>query len=237
MVYFVHRLCCCCSVSAFPFKTILACIKAGGRNKPSIGIKALPFSRSSGQTQWKQRQELPIWPKQIYHCSVILRCFRVVSNSPERDANWFFKLLLGPVYMEWGTPVWWGWVHALEDTKQKKPTPLDRGPPLHVSRVLLSSRLLNSRRPVRKSKFGTCAVTGYCSFNLGWFKTLMLTFAYIHSKRRKLDIFILYKKRQFTYTNKGNSPPMRKFPSFSIFGHVTCHVTISKRQGIFFKVS
>ena len=26
--------------------------------------------------------------------------------------------------------------HALEDTKQKKPTPLDRGPPLHVNRVL-----------------------------------------------------------------------------------------------------
>ena len=25
--------------------------------------------------------------------------------------------------------------HALADTKQKKPTPLDRGPPLHVNRV------------------------------------------------------------------------------------------------------
>ena len=25
--------------------------------------------------------------------------------------------------------------HALEDTKQKKPTPLDQGPPLHVNRV------------------------------------------------------------------------------------------------------
>ena len=25
--------------------------------------------------------------------------------------------------------------HALEDTKQKKPTSLDRGPPLHVNRV------------------------------------------------------------------------------------------------------
>ena len=32
--------------------------------------------------------------------------------------------------------------HALEDTKQKKPTPLDRGLPLHVNRVLLC--LLNS---------------------------------------------------------------------------------------------
>ena len=28
--------------------------------------------------------------------------------------------------------------HALEDTKQKKPTPLDRVPPLHVNRVLRS---------------------------------------------------------------------------------------------------
>ena len=28
--------------------------------------------------------------------------------------------------------------HALGDTKQKKPTPLDRGSPLHVNRVLMS---------------------------------------------------------------------------------------------------
>ena len=31
--------------------------------------------------------------------------------------------------------------------------------------LLLSSHLLISRHPVRKSKFGACAVTGYCSFN------------------------------------------------------------------------
>ena len=46
---------------------------------------------------------------------------------------------VGPVYMEWGTPVWWGWFlcfYALGDTKQKKLTPLDWGPPLHVNRVL-----------------------------------------------------------------------------------------------------
>ena len=29
--------------------------------------------------------------------------------------------------------------HALGDTKQKKVTPLDRGPPLHVNRVLITS--------------------------------------------------------------------------------------------------
>ena len=128
----------------FLFKTILACIKAGGRNKPSIGIKALPFSRSSGQTQWKQRQKLSISPKQIYHCHVILRCFRVVSNSPKRDANWFFKLLLGPVYMEWGTPVWWGWFllfsrsggHKTKETyptRPGSPTPCKQGLTLHTS--------------------------------------------------------------------------------------------------------
>ena len=60
----------------------------------------------------------------IYHWSVILRSFSVVSNSAKRDANGFFKLLL------------------------------------------LSSHLLISGHPVRKSKFGACAITGYCSFNL-----------------------------------------------------------------------
>ena len=36
-----------------------------------------------------------------------------------------------------------------------------------VFKVLwLSSHLLNLQYSVRKSKFGTCAVTGYCSFNL-----------------------------------------------------------------------
>ena len=73
----------------FLFKTILACIKAGGRNKPSIGIKALPFSRSSGYTLWKQRQKLPISPKQIYHCSVILRCFK---GSIELAQAWYKRI-------------------------------------------------------------------------------------------------------------------------------------------------
>ena len=33
--------------------------------------------------------------------------------------------------------------HALEDTKQKKLTPLDRGPPLHVNRPLVKFLVLN----------------------------------------------------------------------------------------------
>ena len=50
---------------------------------------------------------------------------------------------------------------------------------------------------------------------------LILNFAYIHSKRRKLGMFILCQKYQFVYRNKVNWPPIRQFPSFSIFGHVT----------------
>ena len=47
--------------------------------------------------------------------------------------------------MEWGprsSRVGFFCFHALGDTKQKKPTPLDRGPPLHVNRVLLSKGLM-----------------------------------------------------------------------------------------------
>ena len=68
-------------------------------------------------------------------------------------------------------------------------------------------------------------------FNLKLFKTLILNFGYIFPKLRKLGMFILYQECQFTYPNKVNSPPIRQFPLFSIFGHVTCHVTIIKRSG------
>ena len=43
-------------------------------------------------------------------------------------------------------------------------------------------------------------------FNLELFKTLILNFAHIHSKRRKLGIFIFFQKCQFVYPNKVNSP-------------------------------
>ena len=68
-------------------------------------------------------------------------------------------------------------------------------------------------------------------FNLEIFKTLILNFAYIHSKRRKFGTFILFQKCQFVYTNKINSPPIRQFPPLSIFGHAMCHVTVIKRLG------
>ena len=54
--------------------------------------------------------------------------------------------------------------------------------------------------------------------------------AYNHSKRGKLGMFIVFQKCHFVYPNKVNSPPIRQFLSFSIFGHVTCHVTIFKRS-------
>ena len=65
-------------------------------------------------------------------------------------------------------------------------------------------------------------------FNLELFKTSNLNFAYIHSKRRKLGMFILFQKCQFVRPNKVNSPAIRQFPSFSIFGHVTWHKKISR---------
>ena len=46
-----------------PFTIICACMEAGWKNKPSIGIKAPPFSQSSSQRQWKKRQKLRISPK------------------------------------------------------------------------------------------------------------------------------------------------------------------------------
>ena len=46
-------------------------------------------------------------------------------------------------------------------------------------------------------------------FNLELFKTLILNFAYIHSKGRKLVMFVLFQKYQFVYPDKVNSPPYR----------------------------
>ena len=54
---------------------------------------------------------------------------------------------------------------------------------------------------------------------------------YIHSKRRKLGMFIVFQKCQFVCPNKVNSPPFRQFSSFQIVGHATCHVTLIKRRG------
>ena len=58
--------------------------------------------------------------------------------------------------------------------------------------LLLSSHLLNSRHPVRKAKFGTCAVTGYCALNVtrvaqqyrGAYFELSLVFLLIAEKKK-----------------------------------------------------
>ena len=82
------------------FTIIWACMEAGWENKPSIGIKAPPFSQSSGQSQWKNAKSSGFHPNRtlmgMYHCPAILRSFslRVVSNSAKRDANRFFNILL-----------------------------------------------------------------------------------------------------------------------------------------------
>ena len=68
-------------------------------------------------------------------------------------------------------------------------------------------------------------------FNLKLLKPSILNFEYIHSKGRKLDMFILFQRCQFVYLNKVNSPPILQFPLFLIFGQETCHVTIIKRLG------
>ena len=48
--------------------------------------------------------------------------------------------------------------HALGDTKQKKPTPLDRGAPLHVNRVLIPA-ITKVERHI-SDRF--CAILWYC---------------------------------------------------------------------------
>ena len=61
--------------------------------------------------------------------------------------------------------------------------------------LLLSSHLLNSRHPVRKAKFGTCAVTGCCALNItrvtqqyrGAYFELSLVFLLIAEKKKFVD--------------------------------------------------
>ena len=65
-------------------------------------------------------------------------------------------------------------------------------------------------------------------FNLELFKTLILNFEYILSKRRKLGMFMLYQECQFTYPNKVSSLPIRQHFLYVQFLVVTYHVTIIK---------
>ena len=53
---------------------------------------------------------------------------------------------LGPVYMEWGTPVYWGWFLLFSRSgghKTKETYPTRPGPLLHVNRPLITFLLLS----------------------------------------------------------------------------------------------
>ena len=78
------------------------------------------------------------WLEQCNGLSILIGCLHRVTVQPSLFIGLFQRLV--PVYMEWGTRssgVGFFCFHALGDTKQKKPTPLDRGPPLHVNRPLV----------------------------------------------------------------------------------------------------
>ena len=66
-------------------------------------------------------------------------------------------------------------------------------------------------------------------FNLWLLKTLILNFAYIHSRRKKLGIFILFQKCQLVYPNKVNPPPIRQYEYESHF-HVILRSYISSNR-------
>ena len=63
----------------------------------------------------------PFWPLVDFQSSLSKGLF-TWSGGPRSSGVGFF------------------WFHALGDTRQNNPTPLDRGPPLHVNRVLMFCR-------------------------------------------------------------------------------------------------
>ena len=64
-------------------------------------------------------------------------------------------------------------------------------------------------------------------FNLELFKNLILNFAYIHYKRRKLDMFVPFQKCQLFIQKKQIRQQFANFLHFQFL--VTCRVTIVKR--------
>ena len=70
-----------------PFTIIWACMEAGRRNKPPANSNKSNAKKSLFRPNRNSTGT-------IYHWSVILRSFSIVSNSAKRDANGFFKVLL-----------------------------------------------------------------------------------------------------------------------------------------------
>ena len=58
---------------------------------PSLGPPANGNESNAKKSRFRPNRN---FKGTIYHWSVILRSFSVVSNSAKRDANWFFKVLL-----------------------------------------------------------------------------------------------------------------------------------------------
>ena len=58
---------------------------------PSLGPPANGNESNAKKSRFRPNRN---FKGTIYHWSVILRSFSVVSNSAKRDANWFFKALL-----------------------------------------------------------------------------------------------------------------------------------------------
>ena len=102
--------------------------------------------------------------------------------------------------MEWGTPssgVGFFCFHALGDTKQKKPTPLDRGPPLHVNRPLITFLAMWI------SKWATAISTAL----LLWL--LQTDLKIVHVYLDNLFYFVLYSFLYFFSFNSGNNNSLK----------------------------
>ena len=64
-------------------------------------------------------------------------------------------------------------------------------------------------------------------FNLKLFKTLIQT-SRMFIPNVESKVVLSFIRNANCLSKEVNSPPIRQFPSFSIFGHVTCHVTIKR---------
>ena len=94
MISLIHSLYCCYSISAHSFHD---CIEAGREIRLPWPLKrflCLVSPARGNESNAKSCRFRPNWNLKgtIYHCSGILRRFRVVSNSAKRDANGFFKV-------------------------------------------------------------------------------------------------------------------------------------------------
>ena len=82
----------------------------------------------------------------IYHIPLLTKTLFTWSGGPQSSGVGFFCF------------------HALADTKQKKPTPLDRGPPLHVNRVLVVQNSVVVVQNSGKGKTKKRAARAICFF-------------------------------------------------------------------------